>query len=64
MNHCLPVLRGCHNLTTRLVPVAKQCHSREASSHIEEAAKRVGPHVDDVVALLDGPMDPRLAEAR
>ena len=65
MNHCLPILRSCHELTSRLVPVTQQaCHSEEQSNKIEELACKVTPRLDDVVQLLEGPLDPRLVEAR
>ena len=52
-------------MTSRLVPVTQQaCHSEEQSNKIEELACKVTPRLDDVVQLLEGPLDPRLVEAR
>jgi len=64
MNHCLPILRGCHDLTARLVPILQSCDELAQHETLEVVAKNVTPRIDDVVQLLDGPMDPRLVEAR
>lgn len=65
MNHCLPILRGCHELTSQLVPITQDaCQTEQQSDKIEELACKVTPRLDDVVQLLEGPLDPRLVEAR
>lgn len=65
MSHCLPILKGCHELTSRLVPVTiKECSTDEQNKKVEEVARKVMPRIDDVVQLMEGPMDPRLVEAR
>lgn len=65
MNHCIPILKACHDLTSRLVPItAERCDSEEDSKKIENVALEVQPRLDDVVQLLEGPLDPRLIEAR
>lgn len=65
MNHCIPLLRSCHDLTSKLVPITvKECRSEAQNAQVEEMARKVMPRIDDVVQLLDGAMDPRLVEAR
>lgn len=65
MSHCLPILKGCHELTSRLVPVTvKECTTEQQNKQVEEMARKVVPRIDDVVQLLEGPLDPRLVEAR
>lgn len=65
MNHCIPILKGCHELSSNLVPVTKKfCESEEDNKKIEEMAIEVQPRLEEVVQLLDGPLDPRLVEAR
>ena len=65
MNHCIPILKGCHDLTSRLVPITRdQCSSDQQSKKVEEMALKVEPALEGVVQLMEGPLDPRLVEAR
>ncbi|XP_054724006.1 LOW QUALITY PROTEIN: transmembrane protein 98-like [Uloborus diversus] len=65
--HCLAILKKCHHLTERLVPmmmthVSQQSH--QELGEIIEVAKKISPRVDDVVRAMYPPLDPRLLEAR
>lgn len=65
MNHCIPLLKSCHDITSKLVPITmKECQSEAENAKVEEMAKKVTPRIDDVVQLLDGALDLRLVEAR
>lgn len=65
MNHCIPILKSCHELTSRLVPITREaCQSEEENRKVEQLACKVNPRLEDVVQLLEGPLDPRLIEAR
>lgn len=65
MSHCIPILKDCYDLTSRLVPVTeKQCTTDEQNKQVVEMAKKVTPRIDDVVHLMEGPIDPRVVEAR
>ncbi|XP_054722279.1 transmembrane protein 98-like, partial [Uloborus diversus] len=64
--HCLAILKKCHHLTERLVPmmmthVSQQSH--QELGEIIEVAKKISPRVDDVVRAMYPPLDPRLLEA-
>jgi len=65
MNHCIPILKGCHDLTSRLVPITRdQCKTDQQSKKVEVFATKIEPALEGVVQLLDEPLDPRLVEAR
>lgn len=65
--HCLAILKKCHHLTERLVPMMMTYISQQSNqelSEIIEVAKKTSPRVDDVVRAMYPPLDPRLLEAR
>lgn len=69
--HCLAILKGCHQLTERLVAATMSAMTRYQEQQqqqklleIIKIAQRISPRVDDVVQSMYPPLDPRLLEAR